>query len=447
MGQPIVMPKLGQTAEDSTIVRWLKKEGETIAKGETIFEIETDKAVLQVESFYEGTLLKIYVGEGRTVPVQSVVAYVGQPGETAPAAPPPAPLAPVAKPETVPAPTSAAAPRPVPTPRPAPMAPVPALAPATPTPALFRISPRARKLARECAMSPSGIIGTGGNGRVVERDVKAYLEKKGYDQILITPTAKNLAAKEGLDVFTLEGTGTSGRITVADVERAVAERPKPMSKMRQIIAQRLTQSFTTTPHFFVTVSVDVSDLLDLRLELRKKDVRVSVTDFLLKAVALCLLEYPEVNSTADGVTAQWHSHVNLGLAVSLDGGLVVPVIAAAEELTLLELHDYSADLVKRAREGKLTPAEMTGSTFTISNMGMLNVENFTAIINPGESAILAVSSVVKTPVVRNDEIAVRSMMKITLSSDHRMIDGALAARFINAIKKKIEDMDLWKRMT
>ena len=450
MGQNVLMPKLGQTVEESTIVRWLKNEGDRIAKGETIFEIETDKAVLEVESFYDGTLLRIYVEEGRAVPVQSVVAYVGEPGESAPE--PPAVAA--AKPK--PKPAAAAKPSPVPGSVSAPPAttassvtaapPAVAVA-ATPGPTRFKISPRARRLARERVIDPTPIRGTGSGGRVVERDVWAYLEARGYDRIRVTPTAKLLAAKEGLNLLDIRGTGVSGRITVADIERAVAEKPKPMSKMRQTIARRLTQSFTTTPHFFVTVSVDVTDLLALRRELRKSEVRLSVTDFLLKAVALSLQEYPTVNSTSDGVNVQWHSHVNLGVAVALDAGLVVPVIPAAEELSLSEMHDLAGELIAKARDGKLRPDEMTGGTFTISNMGMLDVENFTAIINPGESAILAVSSIIETPAVRKGEVVVRSVVKMTLSADHRIVDGAVAARFINAIKVKLEDLELWKRLT
>ena len=171
-----------------------------------------------------------------------------------------------------------------------------------------------------------------------------------------------------------------------------------------------------------------------------------MTDFILKAVALSLAEFPAVNSTTDGKNVQWHSRVHLGLAVNLEQGLVVPVIRNADELSLAELRDCAAELVAKARDGKLTPDEMSGSTFTISNMGMLHVENFTAIINPGESAILAVSSTLKQPVARNDQVVIRDIMKMTLSSDHRMIDGALAANFTNAIKNKLEEISLWKRL-
>jgi pyruvate dehydrogenase E2 component (dihydrolipoamide acetyltransferase) len=276
--------------------------------------------------------------------------------------------------------------------------------------------------------------------------VKADLAARGYDRLRIAPTARKLAAREKLDILSLEGHGSSGRITVADVQRAIAERPKPMSRMRQVIAERLTQSFASAPHFFVTVSVDMTDLEAFRSELKAQGTAYSITDFILKAVALALRQFPTVNSTTDGKNIRWHSKVHLGLAVSVEQGLVVPVIRDADEMTLGEIHASAKELTAKARAGKLTPAEMTGSTFTVSNMGMLDVENFTAIINPGESAILAVSSVQKRPVVREDRVTIRSVMKMTLSSDHRLIDGVLAAQFVNAVKSRLEEIALWKRL-
>ncbi|MCX7006167.1 MAG: dihydrolipoamide acetyltransferase family protein [Kiritimatiellaeota bacterium] len=447
MPSPIAMPKPGQFTEECTIVKWLKKEGDKVAKGDILFEIETDKANMEVESFFEGTLLKILTPEGGTVPVQAIVAWVGQQGEAIPATPPPP--APAAKPAVAPEVSvqKSAVSQPqaavVAAPQVAAQKPQ-AVQPAAPR--KLKISPRAKALAERSVINPAPIRGTGPGGRIVEKDVLAYLAAKGYAQLKITPTAKDLAAKEKLDLFALRGTGEAGKITVEDVNRAVAEKPKAMSKMRQVIAQRLTQSFTSTPHFFVTVSVDMTDLVAYRATLKAKNLPYSVTDFIAMAVTLCLKEFPVVNSSTDGKSIWWHSKVNLGLAVSLESGLVVPVIRDADDLTLLELHDRSAALIEKARNGKLLPDEMSGSTFTISNMGMLNVENFTAIINPGEAAILAVSSTSKQPVVKDDKIVVRQMMKITLSSDHQVIDGAQAAQFVNAIKAKLEDVALWKKL-
>ena len=451
MATPIIMPKFGQMTEESAIVEWLKKEGDKVAKGDILFTVETDKSVMEVQSFEAGTLLKIVVPPGVNVPVQSTVGFLGQPGEPIP---------------EVTVPTPAPAPKPQEVGRAVPSAPpvLPPILQHSTTPALqsppihpsitpplqspvFRISPRAAALARDCVIDPSCITGSGPGGRVVEQDVRAYLDAKGYRRLRISPAAKQLAAKEKLDVLAIQGTADSGRITIADVERALAEKPKPMSKMRQIIAQRLTQSVVTAPHFFVTVEVDMTDLVKLRAQIKEQGAPYTITDFISQAVVLALKEFPDVNSTTDGKTTRWNSHVHLGVAVSLEQGLVVPAIRNADELTLAELNARAKELADKARSGKLAPDEMTGSTFTISNMGMLDVENFTAIINPGESAILAVSSTLKKAVVRDDKVVVRSIMKMTLSADHRIIDGAMAARFVNAVKQKLENLELWKLLT
>ncbi len=447
MVKAVIMPKLGQSEETVKIVKWRKQLGETIAKGDIIFEIETDKAVLEVESFYEGTLLKIVAGEGVTVPVQTTVAFVGDPGEPVPdVAPAPVPekkAAPAAAP--VPTQPSAAVERKT---IPAPSAPASFAAASAPAePEVFRISPRAAKLAKESVIDPKPIAGTGPSGRIVEKDVRAYLEAKGYGRIRITPTAKKLAAREGIDLLTLAPKEDGTQISVADIETLLAERPKPLSRMRLIIAQRLTESFTHAPHFFVTVAADVTELESWRAELKAHGASFTLTDFVVKAVALALEQFPAVNGVSDGKTVRERSRIHIGLAVALEQGLVVPVIRNANELTVAEIHTQAQELTAKARSGQLTPAEMAGSTFTISNLGMMDVENFTAIINPGESAILAVASGVKQPVVRNDQVVIRTIMKMTLSSDHRLIDGALAARFANAIRKFLEEKNLWQRLT
>jgi pyruvate dehydrogenase E2 component (dihydrolipoamide acetyltransferase) len=217
--------------------------------------------------------------------------------------------------------------------------------------------------------------------------------------------------------------------------------------MRQVIAQRLAHSVVTAPHFYVTVEVDMGGALAHRARLNAAGARFTVTDFVAQASVLALKEFPTVNSSTDGKAVRWHSRVHLGVAVNLEQGLVVPVIRDAGEMTLAELSQRAKALFDKARAGGLAPDEMSGSTFSISNMGMLDVENFTAIINPGESAILAVSSTVKKPVVRDDAIVVRPIMKLTLSSDHRQIDGATAAHFVNSIKTKLEDDALWSALT
>jgi pyruvate dehydrogenase E2 component (dihydrolipoamide acetyltransferase) len=434
------MPKFGQMTEESAIVEWKKKEGDKVAKGDVLFTVETDKSVMEAESFCDGTLLKILVPPGVNVPVASTVGWVGTPGEALPAVDAPKPAVP--KPAEAPVGRAVASAPTVASPAPARAAET--AVPTTPAiPSRFKISPRAKKLAERCVIDPTKIRGTGPEGRIVEKDVQAYLASSGYGKLRISPAAKNLAAKEGIDVLSIK----ADRIQVADVERAIAEKPKPMNKMRQVIAQRLTQSKVTQPHFYVTVSVDMTDLIAYRNGLKAAGLPYTVTDFISQAVVLSLQEFPVVNSSTDGKTTRWHSRVNLGLAVSVEGGLVVPVIKDAGNLTIREICDASKQLADKARAGKLTPDEMSGGTFTISNMGMLNVENFAAIINTGEGGILAVASTLKQPVVRDDKIVIRQMMKMTLSADHRLVDGALAAQFINAIKAKLEDIELWKRLT
>ncbi|RPJ86305.1 MAG: 2-oxo acid dehydrogenase subunit E2 [Acidobacteria bacterium] len=391
MADPIIMPKLGQMTEESKVVRWLKREGETVAKGDMLLEIETDKAVMEIESFYDGTLLKILVQEGETVPVMATLAFVGKPGEK---------VAETARPADTdrhePAPTAS-----------------------------VRESPR-----------PSL--------PVPERVLKTS------DRIRISPRAAGLAAARGVDVRRIQGSGPGGRIIERDVisalsspPTAVAREGEPLSKIRRVIARRLTESYTKTPHFFATVKVDMSEIDRVRAALKDRSQHVSVTDFIIKAAALALVDFPLCNARTDGQVIVPGGGVHIGLAVALEEGLVVPVIRGADARTLLEISRMTRDLTEKARAGKLTPDEMTGGTFTVSNLGMLGVESFTAIINPGESAILAVSSTSLQPVVAGHEITARPIMKMTLSSDHRLIDGALAARFLNAIRSRLENKKLW----
>ncbi|MFC1454189.1 dihydrolipoamide acetyltransferase family protein [Verrucomicrobiota bacterium] len=438
------MPKLGQTVEESTLLKWHKKSGDQVKKGDILFEIETDKAVLEIESFVEGTLLKIIVNDGETVPVTAPVAFVGKPGEPIPDVPAPvsSPRKDI-KPTTIPAPDAA-------TPihqqsEPEPLTPEKLITKQI-QPVKKTISPRARRLAKEHAISPEPVDGSGPKGRVTEKDIIKYLKAKKYNQLRITPAAKSLAIKEKIDILSVETEEKGQRISIEDIERQIAEKPKEMSKMRQVIAQRLTQSFTSTPHYYVTVAIDMTDLLAFREKLKKENKSYSVTDFIVKASANALKEFPALNSTTDGKLVRWHSKVHVGLAVEVKEGLVVPVIRNADAISLGELHKRAKALVVKARDGKLSPDEMTGGTFTVSNMGMLNIDNFTAIINPGESAILAIASTFSVPTVVNNEIKIRSIMKATVSSDHRFVDGAMASRFINRIKDQLEDIKLWINM-
>jgi len=446
MSQTVIFPKLGQTMEEGAIVKWLKQEGDPVAKGDILFEIETDKANLEVESFFEGTLLKILVREGLTVPVNTVVGFIGTPGEKLPDVAPPTaktedngqrPEVGGQKPEISPAVRQSNSPTVQQPDRPT----APA---ASSVPAKQIVSPRAKALIRDCAISAAPIQGMGPNGRVTGKDVRGYLAEHHYDAIRITPSAKRLAQEKGVDILTTRGSGGSGRIMVEDIERAMQRLPKPMSRMRQTIARRLTESKQTIPHFYVTVTADVTDLMKFRAELKARGVNHSINDFVLFAVVRALEEFPAVNSSTDGKSTCWRADVDLVMAVKVENEVVVTVIRAAQLLSLAELREAARALAEKARTGKLTPDEMTGSGFTVSNMGMLGVDNFAAIINPGESCILAVASAREVAAVVNGKLAVRTCMAMTLSADHRIVDGALGATFVNAIKARLENVALWR---
>lgn len=433
MATKVPIPKLGQSEETVSIESWRVKEGDTIKKGDVLFEIETDKAVLEVESQFEGTLLKIAIPAGVEVPVMSIAAVIGEPGEDIPEIEPPK------KPEPKPAPQISAKPatetveKPVVAPSQA--VPVANAAPVRkPNP-----SPRAKAFASDYLIDLDKVTGTGGAvGRVTETDVENYLENSGYFDKKITPAAFNLAKKEDLELLAMDGSGERGRVTMADVKAAVSEKPRPMSTMRKIIAERLTKSKQTIPHFYVTVSVDMTDLLAYRRELKADGIAYGVNAFIIKAVAESLRDFPALNARADGDAVSFKSKINIGVAVSVDNGLVVPVVRQADRLALDEIDAELAELAGKARDGKLDPDNMKDGSFTISNMGMLGVENFAAIINPGESAILAVSSTIPTPVVKDGAVVIRDIMKITLSADHRVVDGAEGAKFANAVKARLE---------
>ncbi len=390
MVHPIRMPKPGQMTEECVLTIWHKHVGDPVRRGDILFEIETDKSAMEVEAFDDGVLLARLVEEGQAVPVNAICGYVGAAGEAIPeealvaasAEPVAAALVPPAT-----APGMASAP-----------GTTHAQAPQTSSDEAvrFRISPRASRLAAGAGLDPRTIIGSGPEGRIIERDVKAALEGE--------------------------------------------EEPRPLSRIRRVIADRLTHSWQATPHFTVTVAVDVTRLLALRAELKAGGTNLTITDFVLAATAQTLAEFPDVNSRTDGASVWSRRRVHLGLAVSLPAGLVVPVIRDADRLGLSELHDRAAALAGAAREGTLPIDDMTGGTFTVSNLGMFGVDEFSAIINPGEAAILAVASAIPTVVAVGDAMAIRPIMKLTLSADHRLVDGEMGARFLNALRRRLEDV-------
>jgi pyruvate dehydrogenase E2 component (dihydrolipoamide acetyltransferase) len=445
MAHPILMPKPGQMTEECVLVAWHKREGDTVAKGDVLFEVETDKSNMDVEAFEEGVLLKRLVQEGQTVPVNAICAYVGELGEAIPDASAPVGKAEGEAPEAAPAKTP-------PPPVRAPVQVAPATSRTTPSPVdgpgHLRISPRASRLAATSGVDPRTLAGTGPDGRITERDVLAALEAASA-----APAAAAVGALAVASAAPVPPRTTAAAPTAASSlppEPALYHwdvddpGPRQMSRMRRVIAERLTLSATTVPQFTVTVAVDVTRLLALRTELKADGKALTLTDFIVSAAAQTLVEFPAVNSRTDGASVWTRRHIHVGLAVALPDGLVVPVIRDADRRSLDDLHAGAAELAERARNGTLPPDDMTGSTFTISNLGMFGVDEFSAIINPGESAILAVSSAVPTPIAVGDGIGIRQIMKLTLTADHRLVDGELAARFLNALRRRLQDADAFR---
>ncbi len=429
MANIIEMPKLSDTMTVGTLTKWLKKEGDAVKTGDMLAEVETDKATMELECFFDGVLLKIFAPGGSQVALGAPLCAIGKPGEIVetPAAKTPAPTA-----ATAPAaPAAGAAPAPATAPTPALPAPLPPVAPAAPvTGGRIKISPLARKLAAEKKIDVSRLTGSGPGGRIVRADVLAEATRPA------SPSQLTTFAPE-LGLATAKGP--------VQEERAVA-----VSNMRGAIARRLLESKTQLPHFYVEIEIDAAPLLALREQLNtaleSQGVKLSVNDFILKASAGALRRVPQVNASweapAAGTTGpgqiRYFGAAHVSFAVAIDDGLITPVIRDAHLKSVFAISAEAKALGKRAKEKKLTPAEFTGGTFCVSNLGMMGIPRFSAIINPPNAAILAVGTVVRKPVVRNEQIAIGQTMVLTLSCDHRVVDGAVGARFLNALQSLLE---------
>ena len=443
MATPILMPKPGQMTEECTLIMWRKDVGDPVHRGDVLFEIETDKSAMEVETFEEGVLLARVVAEGETAPVNAVCGWIGQPGEAIPdtsavAVTPAVAPEPTAPELTAPELATPAAVLPIaaaPAAAPAPAAPV---APAPAAADRVKISPRASRLAAQLGVDPLRVTGTGPEGRIVERDIRTAANAPSTT-LAAAPAAPGVAAPVAPSPAAA-ATAPAPVVPLAIPPVEGEDEPRPMSRMRRTIAARLTNSWQTTPHFTVTVAVDVTRVLALRAELKAEGHSLTVTDFVLAATAQTLAEFPDVNSRTDGELVYPRRRVHLGVAVSVPSGLVVPVVRDADRLTITQLHDRVASLAGAAREGTVAIDDLTGSTFTVSNLGMFGVEEFSAIINPGEAAILAVSSAIATPMAVDGGIGIRQVMKLTLSADHRIVDGETGARFLNALRRRLEDV-------
>lgn len=463
MAEVIIMPKLGFNMNEGKLVQWYKNEGDEIAKGEPLFSIETDKTNMDIEATSDGVVKKLLIEEGDQIPVTLPIAVVGAADEDVSAviADAKAQLesggaAPAEEKEEAPAAAPAEEKKPAAVPK--------------AEGGRLKITPRARRVAAENDLSIEdlAITGTGWQGGICEQDILDYLES---NKIKATPVAAAMAKAEGIDLADITGTGVNGKIMKEDVEKAVAAAAKkaeaaaeaaadeaeftadgkeilekvPYAGVRKVIGDRLSESKFTAPHLYFTQKVNMEDVIALRKKVNAaQDKKTSVTDFIARATVIALQKYPEMNSSLVGDTIIKYKSVNLGIAVASPTGLIVPNIKDSQNLSVVELSKASTPLFEKAREGKLAIDEYSGGTFTISNLGMFGIENFTAIINPPEVGILSISSTKDEPfvVTKEDgskEIQIKPMMNIQLTVDHRIIDGLLAAQFVTEIKKLLEN--------
>ena len=415
MAEIVYMPKLSDTMTEGVVAEWLKEVGDEVASGEVLAEIETDKATMEFESFYDGVLLHIGVEKGAGAPVNAILAVIGDKEEdlekilaeaaaAAPAAEEEKEEAPTPTPEPTPAPAPAAAPKPVVA------APAPAPAAVAYTNGRIFASPLAKKMANERGIDLNHVSGTGEGGRIVKADIDHY---KPY-----TGAAAPKRAFVGTESFSDE----------------------PVSQMRKTIARRLADSKFTAPHFYLTLEIDMDNAISARAQMNSiEGVKVSFNDMVIKAVALSLREHPNVNSAWYGDFIRRNAHVHIGVAVAVEDGLLVPVVRFADGKDMPEIGAEVRELAMKAKTKKLQPEEWEGNTFTISNLGMFGIEAFTAIVNPPDSCILAIGGIKAVPVVKDGAVVPGNVMKVTLSCDHRVVDGATGSAFLNTFKNYMEN--------
>jgi pyruvate dehydrogenase E2 component (dihydrolipoamide acetyltransferase) len=437
MATEVMMPKLSPTMEEGQLSRWLKKEGDRVSMGEPLAEIDTDKATMEMQALSSGVLRKILIKEGESAPLGQLIAIIGEPDEDISAIESKASSSSTeAKPKSEPSPEAAPAEQPPP----------PAAPADQPTPATA--------------------VTTEGNGRQGE-----VTEASSSGRLIVSPLAARMAAEAGIDLRTLAGTGPGGRIIKRDIEAALsgksdttaatappklrvvqpsqksavagasAFRDEPVSVMRKTIAHRLVTSLGPVPHFFLTTEIEMDRAVEMRQSIKAldPDLKISINDIIIKVAAAALLQHPQVNASYQDKAVRYYEQADVGVAVAIEEGLITPVVRAANQKSLSEIAQEVRELAERARARKLLPEEYTGASFSISNLGMFGIDEFTAIINPPEAAILAVGSVSAKPVVRDEQIVVRQMMRVTMSCDHRVIDGATGAKFLQTFKKILEN--------
>jgi pyruvate dehydrogenase E2 component (dihydrolipoamide acetyltransferase) len=421
MASKVIMPKLSPTMEEGQIARWLKKEGDKVSMGEPLAEIDTDKATMEMQALSTGVLRKILINEGESAPLGQLIAVIGEPDED---------ISPLlseatAKPAVQPTPTPAPAELKTPPPSPAPNG-HPRPTPAPGESGRMIVSPLAARMAAEAGLDLRSLQGSGPGGRIIKRDIEAALSQPKPE----APT-----------VGTFPRAVESAQFQPAAVASASPYRDEPVTEIRRTIARRLVTSIGPVPHFFLTSEIEMDRAAEMRrgINALDPDLKISINDIVIKVVATALIQHPAVNASFQDKFIRYYEHADIGVAVAIEDGLITPVIRGADQKSLSAIAGEVRELAERARSRKLKPEEYTGATFSISNLGMFGIDEFTAVINPPEGGILAVGAMTAKPVVREGEIVVRQMMRVTMSCDHRVIDGATGAKFLQTVKKILEN--------
>lgn len=445
MATQIVLPMLGQTMEEGTIIQWFKQEGERIEKGEPLLEVMTDKVNMEVESPESGTIRKILAQPDDTVPIMAPIAIIGTPDELIDDLLTDDNAVPTSTVQVTEVDKTISAIEPVPT---------TSLELSSSPPSRVFVSPRARRIAQDNNIPIDSLAGrgTGPQGRIVEKDVQAYVAEMGSGVVKASPLAAKVADDKGIDLREIIGTGRHGKIMRDDVLHAVAPSPDtptmharsiPFAGMRKMVADAVAKSAQTAPHVTLTAEVDMTETVKVRNHIlsefeRKYGARISYTDFIVKASARAILDHPILNASLQGDEIRIPGQVNVGVAVALDDGLIVPVVENADARSLAEISIDLKQLVDKARKGTLGQDDISGGTFSITNLGAYGIDVFDPIITPGQSAILGVCRIADKPVVVERQILIRSMMNLCLSFDHRVVDGAPAAQYLQRVKELLE---------
>jgi pyruvate dehydrogenase E2 component (dihydrolipoamide acetyltransferase) len=408
MAEVINMPRLSDTMEEGTLAKWFKKVGDTVKEGEILAEIETDKATMEFESFHDGILLHIGIDEGSTAPVDSIIAIIGSKGED---------ISSLLKNADI------------------------------------KVKEEPKLEVKE---EPKPEVKEEPKPEVKEEPKPVSNNNKPSDRILISPLAKSLAKEKGIDISSVKGTGDNGRIIKRDIDSfkpsnySQFSQPSPQltessyetqnSTMRKAIAKRLADSKFSAPHYYLNIELEMDNMISFRKQfIQTQNIKISFNDIIAKAVSLSLAKHPKVNSRWYDDKIIFNEHVHLGVAVAVDDGLIVPIVKFANSKDLPQINSEIKDFAERAKNKKLTPAEIEGSTFTISNLGMFGIESFTSIINQPNSAILSIGAIVQKPIIKNNEVVVGNTMKLTLACDHRTVDGATGSLFLKTLKEYVEN--------